>query len=56
MGAKMNSPKQKNEPARMTLDELFRKTFSSLLASLMDTFNIFEEQPSPKDPPKDSGS
>ena len=52
----MDSPKQTNKPERITLDELFRKTFSSLLASLMDTFNIFEEQTLPKDPQKDSGS
>jgi len=52
----MESPKQTNEPARMTLDELFRKTFSSFLASLMDTLKISEEQDSPKDPPKDSGA
>jgi hypothetical protein len=52
----MESPKQTNEPARMTLDELFRKTFSSLLASLIDTFHIFEEKNPPNDSPKNSGS
>ena len=56
MGATMNSPKQINEPSKMTLDELFRKTFSSLLASLMDALKIFEEQDSSNDLPKDSGS
>jgi len=56
MGATMNSPKQINEPSKMTLDELFRKTFSSLLSSLMDALRIFEEQDSPDDLPKDSGS
>ena len=50
----MDSQKQNNEPARMTLDELFKKTFSSLLASLMDTLNIFEDKTSPKDAHKDS--
>ena len=50
----MDSSKQTNEPARMTLDELFRKTFSSLLASLIDTLNIFEEKNSTNEPPKDS--
>jgi hypothetical protein len=50
----MESPKQINEPARMTLDELFRKTFSSLLASLIDSFHIFEEKSSTNDSPKDS--
>ena len=56
MGTTMNSPKQINEPSKMTLDELFRKTFSSLLASLMDALKIFEEQDSSNDLPKDSGS
>lgn len=52
----MDSSRQQNEPIRMTLDELFRKTFSNLLASLMDALNIFEEQDSQKGAQKDSGS
>jgi len=50
----MDSSKQTNKPAQMTLDELFRKTFSSLLASLIDTLNIFEEKNPPNEPHKDS--
>lgn len=47
---------QPNENPRMTLDELFRKTFSSLLAKLMDTFSIFEEQSSSTNDSKDPES
>lgn len=43
----MNTTPQ-NESGRMTLDELFRKTFSALLATLIDKFTIVEEPLSPK--------
>jgi hypothetical protein len=56
MGVPMDSLNQTNEPTRMTLDELFRKTFSKLLARLMDTFAISEEPSHSKDDLKDSDS
>jgi hypothetical protein len=56
MDVTMDNPKQFNEPVKMTLDELFRRTFSNLLASLMDTLKIFEEHAPPEDSSNDPGS
>jgi len=56
MGVMMDSSNQKNEPARITLDELFSKTFSKLLARLINTFTISEEPPPSKDDSKDADS
>ncbi len=56
MGATMDKPQQ-GEPVKMTLDELFKRTFSQLLAYLIDTFSISEEQPpSAEDEPSGSPS
>lgn len=49
MGVTMMNATPKNEPKRMTLDELFKKTFSALLSALVDTFIIHEEQSTSKD-------
>jgi len=40
----MNKPKQ-NEPVKITLEELFKKIFSSI-AQLIDSFPIIEEESS----------
>jgi len=50
----MTNSTSQNESGRMTLDELFRKTFSTLLATLIDTFAIFEDPSSTKSDSRDS--